>query len=660
MSRPAAAPPAPVAAGAALGAAVALGLAVFDAVVPPGAHEVASLARTLRLAPGLVGSLVPLAAALGAAAAWLRVVGGRLAPRWLEGLDRLAFAGCGVAALAVAGYWAWRSGDVQLEIGLGRAAGAVALGLAGFAATVWTWRWLAAGRAATARRSLLAVVCAAWVAAVAAGAIGLAGDGVPAAFPPSRAGRPDILLVVVDTLRADHLSCYGYSRETTPNLDAFARDARRYTNVLSPGSWTLPSHASLFTGVPSSVHGCNWSWIELDEDLVTLAELLRGAGYQTVGLSSNGFLNPANGFAQGFDTFYSPWAERSRLRTVIDRAGQVLGAGNLGTRDADSRATLVNRRLGRWFRHEYDPSRPYFVFVNYLEPHVPYVPVRGALQWADPEWVRRWAAVDQGDLLFSYGFSGATALTERQVDELLALYDEEVRYVDGKVGELLAALRGGGSLDSTLVAITSDHGEHFAEHGLMEHQYSVYEALVRVPLLVRYPGRLAPGVDDSLVQTHDLFATALDAAGVVWERGPAHTCRSLFGPDGGEPEERLAVSEYLWPAIVELANRQRRLGAPAAVRLERFMRRLRAVQQGHHKLIRGSDGDLELYDLAADPAEARDLAAARPELAAALATALDEWVAKLPPLDPDRRRGGPASGLSRGRLEELRALGYLR
>ncbi|KPJ52343.1 MAG: hypothetical protein AMS16_06485 [Planctomycetes bacterium DG_58] len=472
---------------------------------------------------------------------------------------------------------------------------------------------------------------------------------LPTGILPSKPGHPNVLLIVLDTVRADHMSCYGYHRRTTPRVDAFAAKARVYKDVLSPSCWTLPSHASFFTGLPVSAHGVTWTHQALDRQFDTLAEQLQGAGYQTVGLSSNPILTASRFFDQGFELYEVAGPRSTRTLSARLVARIVKPVAWRGS------APQMHRRLGRWFRSDYTPDKPFFIFLNYIEPHQPYLPASHLLEWSTPELVDKWEKVNQGDALFQYTLTGLDTLSSTDIEELAALYDEEIAYVDRHVGELLDFLRTNGLDKNTLVIITSDHGEHFGEHHMMDHQYSLYEPLVRVPLIVKWDDRLPPGEDETPVQSHDLYPTVLEAARIDWKKTSAHNCESLLRKSGGVA--RRGFAEYLAPLlcfITENSNRYPRLD------FGRFLRQLRAVQLGSMKLIRYSDGSVELFDLARDPIELRDLSSDRPAVVMKLQQTLDRWLQSFQHYEPLVPTPEALEKLSPEELDAMRGLGYLR
>jgi arylsulfatase A-like enzyme len=358
--------------------------------------------------------------------------------------------------------------------------------------------------------------------------------------PPSTRGRtavatahrhdasaktPNLILIVLDTARGDRVSHNGYSRLTTPHIDAIARDGVTYRRAHSVAPWTLPSHMSMFTGLLPSQHGATWSAFATPADasladLVTrsfrvadpahlLPERLRRTGYSTVGFSDNAWIARRTGFDAGFDHFYEMWQARRALTQGYNwLAPQVRSSPDVDHGDAGRELMEFKRHL---LRH--GPLRePFFLFFNFIDPHYPYSPPRP----------------------FRYAFSGDRTLGERiarfrfsemsmqagarpvDVQRLSPFYDAELAYVDFVVGQLMTWLRESGFYEESLIVITSDHGEHLGEDGRFSHQFSVAEELLHVPLVVKYPGNRASGSvnDDPLVSTLDLYETLLRAAGL--------------------------------------------------------------------------------------------------------------------------------------------------
>jgi len=638
-------------AGAAAGAVMAVLFALVDcfgafraARVPVEAGEFVHLAtRSLAV---FIPAFVAAGGALGAVLAVVPRLSAKLARfvRWSLPV---------VGAIAVFAYLAVWQVSARGALGYVGAAKFLSIAFVGGAVIYGLLKWggPAMARGGAARAVAPLVVCAAiWGLSVLSATRARPVEGLPETVAAGRPSSPNILLIVLDTVRADHMSCYGYQRQTTPNLDRFAEDARLYTNVLSPACWTLPTHASFFTGLPVSAHGCSWAHPYLDEEFDTLAERLKAAGYQTAGLSSNGFLSKVRSFDQGFDIYWTPPGYPARKFVFIDRL-----LARFQGQEVQMVAPLMHERLGRWFHEEYDPEEPFFVFLNYIEAHDPYVPASHWLEWATEQMRTKWARRDQTAAMDEYMWSGRDTLSSQDIAEMETLYDEEIAYVDGKVGELLEFLARSGVYDHTLIIVTSDHGEHFGEHHMMGHDASLYEPLVRVPLIVRYPARFEVGRDPAPVQSHDIAPTMLEVAGVDWEPGAEANSTSLLARR--EPADRVMVAEYLAPSPDKwgVARQGGRIAD-----LSRFLRGLRAIQVGTAKLIRPSLGRSELYDLAEDPLETRDLHCERLGVAAELAGQLDAWRASfrhyaVPTVAAEEPRKLPAAD-----LDAMRGLGYIR
>lgn len=397
-----------------------------------------------------------------------------------------------------------------------------------------------------------------------------------------KASGPNVLLIVLDTTRPDRLSLYGYERSTTPNLEKLAAESTVYTQAYSTSSWTPPSHASLFTGLLPCFHGVTQESSPipaLPSKFLTLAEALWESGYRTSGLIGNPMLHKRTGFAQGFEEYHETWPLRDRdgrhpaehlLQAVLDR----------------------------------ESDRPFFVFVNLIEPHSPYDSSREYFGIYD-----RHPEIELVNYHWAQHLVGRMA-GEAELEHLGDLYDSEIQYVDTVVGRIVELLADRQALDSTLLVITADHGEHFGEHGLVGHIFNLYETNVRVPLIIRYPELVTPGVrNDHYAQLHDLFETILFAAG----SGDRYRSQGINLLVDSLPNTRAVFFEYYFP-LFELRNIHH--GVPSGLqeeyerspRLASFKRRLRAVRRGRLKYILGSDGRAELYDLVDDPLELEDLA----------------------------------------------------
>lgn len=457
----------------------------------------------------------------------------------------------------------------------------------------------------------------------------------------------NVLLIIMDTVRADRLSCYGYDRPTTPAIDEVSRHGVLFENAFANSSWTLPSHASIFTGMYPVGHRATQETMELSVGPATLAEVLGAAGYATIGISSNAVVSLSSGLARGFDEFVEAF------RPEVAREAAALGLH-------------PNNRAFDTFLERTEKDEPFFAFVNYIEAHAPYQPpepVRS--RYVDERDSAVVAAAMQLNMPDHYMHH---AVGEEQFKILGQLYDAEINLVDRAVGHLLAALARDGRLSNTTVIIASDHGENLGDHGHFAHVFSLYNTTLAVPLIVIRPGDIgADSRRSDVVQLIDLFPTILAGCGVHYS-GRVDG-RDLFA-EGAESQSVPAMAEYYYPRQVLSVFDEDEL----RVNVEHFipyMRRLRAMQDGRHKLIWASAGASELYDLAGDPAESADLLAARPDHpgAAALLRNLNGLVQDHTgdtPLDPPPPPGWKMPGLEarlKGDpelLEQLRSLGYIR
>jgi arylsulfatase A-like enzyme len=426
--------------------------------------------------------------------------------------------------------------------------------------------------------------------------------------------HPNILLLVMDTARADRFTWSGSQRALTPALTDLARESTVYTQAFSPAPWTVPAHASLFTGRYPSLHGTDCGSLRLPDSEQTLAELLHEAGYRTVGYTGNPWLGSTYNFQQGFDTYGETWRE--------------VTAGT-----EDSGAAITNAKVERflsWRRDNPDAShQPFFLFLNYFEAHLPYhppQPERG--RWLRPgigeDRVARLSRLGHPDeMRFILGLSDLTP------DDLLVLgdlYDGEIAYVDQRAGEVIGLIRRLGLLDNTIVAVLSDHGENLGEHHLLDHKMSVHATLLRVPMLLRYPPQMAAGKRiETPVQIHDLFPTLLSLAGVRLPDGVVVEARML--PGAGHPEEErkaeeAIVGEFAGPPIEFLqVMRQTFPGSD----LSRFDRTLVALRQDGYTIHWGSDGRHSLYG-PGDPGETLDLAASDSSRLRRMTESVEAWM----------------------------------
>lgn len=415
----------------------------------------------------------------------------------------------------------------------------------------------------------------------------------------SRFVKPNVVVVVIDTVRADHLSAYGYKRQTTPWIAEFARQTVRFTRAYSVSSWTLPAHASLFTGLYPSTHGATQEHLRLDAGFPTLAEVLRDDGYTTAAFSGNPWVASATGLARGFESMEEMWRRPE-------------------TREDGARPHATNRLIFEWLERR-SKDRPFFLFVNYIEPHFPYeAPALYLYHYLPAEFTAE--DVNQAKVIWPDWYVHPRPFAPRAAAIRTALYDAELRYVDAIVDELFDQLKLKGLYDDALIVLVSDHGENLGENGHLDHVFSLYNSTVQVPFMMRLPGGRSAGVRNDPVQLIDVFPTI---AGAVRIGTRDRRLPGLNLLDGAAASDRPIVAEYHYPyQSLSPFNSKDRV-SPA---LAPYRRRVRSIQVGPAKFIWGSDGRNELYDLLEDPAERNNLVAARPEAAAELEKRLTQLI----------------------------------
>jgi arylsulfatase A-like enzyme len=453
---------------------------------------------------------------------------------------------------------------------------------------------------------------------------------------------PNILLIVMDATRAKNLSCYGYNRPTTPHLAQFAEHSVVYKLAISPGGWSLPSHASIFTGLFPSRHGAHDQHKFLSSDLPTMAELLSGYGYHTAAFCSNPYVGPATGLDRGFEEFN----DAESLPRPLTNLGRKMDAGAatvLGWRDSGARYT--NRQVRPALRRLGEAERPFFLFVHYGEPHALYRPPRKYNRYL-PTGVspREARAVNQDQ--WNY-LANPASMNHRDFEILTALYDGEITYLDSRIAQVLGWLHEFQLLDRTMVIVTADHGENVGDHQLMAHKYCLYDTLVHVPLIIRYPqGTIAPGQVTHQVQTLDLLPTVLAMLGDT----SSELVSSLQGHDLlSSSRHEFTIAEQARP---DLSTFHRRF---PGMDISRYDRALKMIRTERYKFIWASDSKHELYDILLDPDETHNIVNQRPEIAQDLHQRLTEWRNSSEAAAPS----GKTPEFDDETKARLRALGYL-
>jgi arylsulfatase A-like enzyme len=508
----------------------------------------------------------------------------------------------------------------------------------------------------------------------------------------------NVLFVVMDTVRKDHLTPYGYERDTTPGLGDFATEATVFEQAVAPAPWTLPVHASLFTGLYPHQHGADQENPYLD-GATTLAETLSTAGYDTACYSSNAWITPYTRLTDGFDdqdNFFEvmpgdflsgPLARAWRtlndnesLRRVADKLVSLGNAAHeylAGGEGSDSKTPAVVDRTQSFVD---DADGRWFAFVNLMDAHLPYHP--------PDEFAAEFApGVDSTEVCQNskeYN-AGARDIDDEEWSAIRGLYDAEIAHIDAELTRLFDWLKAAGEWEDTMVVVCADHGELHGEHDLYGHEFSLYDPLVNVPLLVKHPDLDADRRADT-VELVDLYHTVLDCLDVDGgtPAGAGETAvaldrtRSLLSgdyrafsdaadPDPGQeaaPDGDCAFVEYSRP-VVELKQLEEKAAAAGVTIPEdsRFYSRMRAARRTDAKYVRVDRVDDEAYRLDADPDETRNLAAGDDEAVQAAEAALARFEslaggAWTDALDDDVDDGAVAD-MDAETQERLRDLGYL-
>jgi arylsulfatase A-like enzyme len=443
-------------------------------------------------------------------------------------------------------------------------------------------------------------------------------------------GRPaNIIILLVDSLRPDHLSAYGYPLPTSPAIDRLAREGVLYRRCYAASNWTVPTHASLFTGLYPSSHGCYSMYSALDPAIPTLAQILAGKGYCTGSFFDNPLVGSRYGLSRGFQTALGVDNEH-KVSLALVRVWALLR----GSRSISKNILLA---ASSWIEYVCKRQRPYFLFFNFLDTHLPYRPQKPYIN----EFLRSLPAGNVNAEL-ARKFTTDEINTKKAANDLYSrltaadwhwlerFYDSNIRALDDHIGSFLEYLKNKGLLANTLVIVTADHGEFFGEGGIGGHLHSsMLDAGLRIPLIFWFPERLPPGEIIQTVSQVDLFPTILRLAGFTAAIPSTVQGYDLFAL----PQGRELLAEF-WDDI-----------------LKRFSR---AFYSGDFKLVLQGSGQRELYDLKNDPREKNDLAALRPDLLNSLASRLDERLRSMP-----QKKSGVDARKKKEMEKLLKSLGYL-
>jgi len=448
--------------------------------------------------------------------------------------------------------------------------------------------------------------------------------------PPSAAATeaPNVVLIVIDTLRADHLGSYGYSRPTSPRLDALAASGARFAGARATSGWTAPSVASILTGLYPLKHGVDLPGSRLHPSIPTLAQQFKAAGYTTVAYSANpAFVSPRQGFDAGFGEFYVLHSGVADDKVDTDI---VPGGPTAGKPLKVAEANQVTDQAIEWLGRTDTTAHPFFLYAHYFDPHGGYYPpVKYAERFGVP--------ADSPMLNVEQREFWKKPPGEKDLHTLVSLYDGEIAFTDAEIGRLLDALP---ESRPTLIVVTADHGEEFADHGGMSHGRTLWEEMLHVPLIF-YGEGVKPGVVlNQGVTIADVTPSILELASLPPLAGLDGESLASGVRNGAEPPSRLLFAD-----MTKAQKGQDMIHRHAAL-------------QGSWKLLQNMDASFGMYDLASDPSEREDRLAQERARAQPLETTLAVRDSRKKNLTGWRARPLPTVALSDEDKERMRALGY--
>lgn len=440
---------------------------------------------------------------------------------------------------------------------------------------------------------------------------------------------PNVILIVMDAVRADHLSCYGYHRKTSPNIDNLAKKGVLFERAFSTAEWSYPSHASIFTGKYPSRHKTLGKDIYLHKENTTIAEILSRNRYLTIGVSGNDLLSPINGFSRGFQK-YVVFDIRHEIRSFFRFVKQS---------PKDFARTLVYGFDGYTYRNIEkikgflkNCKKPFFLFTNIYNAHAPYNPPRPFKKHFCDNLNRPPLSIMEPISRMMHGHSGEKMpgfdirklnliasdhgqysfmakelqVSEEEWEVVKSWYDGGILYLDYRIGELVKFLQHQGIFENTLLIITADHGENFGEHGLASHQFCLYDSLIHVPLIMVYPKAIPRGKKiSSLVSLIDIFPTILDLLNIKGHRHDIQG-KSLF------PFEDRKIHDFVCAECGE-SVRSRLTGSTLRSRLKQYDKGYKCLRTESYKYIISADQKEQLYDIRKDPLEEKNIAGKYPD-----------------------------------------------
>lgn len=442
---------------------------------------------------------------------------------------------------------------------------------------------------------------------------------------------PNIILIVMDAVRRDHLSCYGYHRKTSPNIDNLAKKGVLFESAFSAAEWSYPSHASIFTGKYPSYHRTLGKDIFLHKENTTIAEILSWNGYETIGISGNDLLSPINVFSKGFQKYivYDVHYEMRSILKIIKRSPKDFARTLIYGRDGYTRQNIEKIKSLLKNRKK---EKPFFLFTNLYNCHAPYNPPRpfkkrfcnslnrpklsimelllqmvlghpgGKIPGFDIRKLHL-IANDHGQYSF---MAKELQVSEEEWEIVKSWYDGEISYLDYWIEELVEFLHSEDTFEDTVLIITSDHGENFGEHGRASHQFCLYDSLIHVPLIMVYPDAIPMGKRISNLVSHiDLFPTLLDLSNIKGHRKGIQG-KSLL------PFKDRKIHNFICAECGE-SVRSRLVESPLRPKLKVYDKGHKCLRTDSYKYIISADQKEELYNIKNDPSEEVNIAGKNPD-----------------------------------------------
>lgn len=445
---------------------------------------------------------------------------------------------------------------------------------------------------------------------------------------PNEKSHSQIILISIDTLRADHLGVYGYKRETSPNIDSLAAESAMFANVYASSPWTLSSHVSILTALNSVNHQVYQDNEKMDPDLVTVAEMLRVNDYYCSAFTGGGFVSSVFGFADGFDSYY-------------ERTDEVL---------LDKAAELNFRDVARWI--DSNKNKNYFLFIHTYQLHDPHAcPAPYKTMFLSEN--SKWSHINLNGYLGGKN-SIFKELPEDERQNIIDLYDAEIRYTDEKlIGPLVQKLKDMALYDQTMIIFTSDHGEEFYDHGGWGHGHSLYDESLKVPLLIKFPESKFMGSKvENIVSLVDVVPTILDEMGINSSRYELDGKSLIPILEGKDKKDRTFLSD-VGENILNMHLPQKIATNEGKTKLI-LNKTIRSENKGFFRFPPPSPKAVELFDLSSDPFEYSNIVDKKSSLANRILDRIEEIYKRA-----KRKKSGQAI-LDEELKKQLRALGYIK